>query len=49
MFHRLRRGALTLVIVGIGYAVLYRRDKESPLPLGGGWVDLPFDAHRPSP
>jgi hypothetical protein len=49
MFHRLRRAALTLLLVGIGYAVLYRRDKSPPLPIGGGWVDLTFDAQRPSP
>jgi hypothetical protein len=44
MVHRLRRSTLTLVFVGIGYAVLYRRNKRSPRPAGGGWVDLSFDA-----
>jgi hypothetical protein len=47
MFHRLRRGALVFVVAGIGYAVLYRRDRTSPLPNTGGWVDLPFDGQRP--
>jgi hypothetical protein len=50
MVHRLRRSALTLVFVGIGYAVLYRRNMRSPRPAAtGGWVDLPFDTQRPSP
>jgi hypothetical protein len=48
MVHRLRRGALTLVFTGIGFAVLYRRRRTSPLPAANdGWVDLPFDAQRP--
>jgi hypothetical protein len=47
MFHRLRSGALVFVVVGIGYAVLYRRDRRSPLPITGGWVDLSFDGQRP--
>jgi hypothetical protein len=48
MVHRLRRGALTLVFTGIGFVVLYRRDRQSPVPANPGrWVDLPFDGHRP--
>jgi hypothetical protein len=47
MVHRLRRGALTRVFTGIGFAVLHRRDRQSPVPADAGrWVDLPFDAQR---
>jgi hypothetical protein len=49
MVHRVRRGALTLVFTGIGFVVLYRRDRQSPVPANPGrWVDLPFDGHRRS-
>jgi hypothetical protein len=48
MVHRLRRGALALVFVGIGYAVLYRRDRTSPRPANDGWVELLPDVDGPS-
>jgi hypothetical protein len=47
MVHRLRRGALTLVFTGIGFAVLYRRRRTSPPPANDGWVDLLPDLQRP--
>jgi hypothetical protein len=44
MLQTLRRATLALVFAGLGFAVLYRRDRTPPRPASDGWVELSFDA-----